>query len=403
VLIPLGTDRPSHRRAVVTPALIIINLLVFAILAGIDRGNPARFEAIHEFFWLRRGDLKPWAFFSYAFLHVNALHVGMNMVFLWVFGPSIEDRLGRVWFSLFYLAGAAAAGALHIAFEEAPVVGASGAVAAINGAFLVLFPLSNIRCLWLLGGSQTWVSAWWFIGFAIAIDLLLARWDGGIARLAHLGGYAFGGGLSFALLATGLLPQETYDAFAMVRQAQRRRAMREAVVSQQQEIARRLNPAERDPDQEALAAARAEVSRLAGTGDLAAAGRAYGALLERFPSAATALTTMSRRLQLDLGNHLFATGENRVAAAAYERFAGANPSDRESPKVLLLAAVICARRLHEKARAHAALAAIEGKLTDPDEQALAAQLRSELGMTHGPSAGPVIAAAQAGQSAPVSR
>src|SRR5690606_30503901 len=87
-------------------------------------------------------------FLSYQFLHASWLHLLGNMLFLYVFGNSVEDRLGRAAYLLFYLAGGVMAGVGHAWLEAAPVLGASGAVAGVTGAFLALFPLSNITVVY---------------------------------------------------------------------------------------------------------------------------------------------------------------------------------------------------------------------------------------------------------------
>ncbi len=433
MIIPLSTDRPSHRSAVVTPALVGLNVAIFLLGALLEQTQPALFQRLYEPLVLARGGVEAgwrggvadagtladiagrwWTFFTYAFLHAGVLHIVFNMVFLWVFGPPVEDRFGRVGFLAFYLVGAAASGALHIAFEPTGVVGASGAIAAVTGAFLIMFPRTRVRCFFLLGGGMGWMSATWLIGFAIVFDLVArgVGYGGGVARLAHLGGYAFGAAVAFTLLATRVLSSESYDVFTMVRQARRRRELREAMAAAERErgvvggggageVAIRpqksragwasaggRGSASSDggeqvhPEQEALALARAEVSRLAASGDLGGATKAYGAMLERFaparPVSSSDAGTMSRRVQLEIGNHAFATGEHALAATAYERFAMAYPEDRETPKLLVLTALICGRHLGDKARGRAALERITARLEDPAEDALALQLAGEL-------------------------
>src|SRR5690606_10854959 len=121
------------------------------------------------------------------------LHVLGNMLILWVFGTSVEDRLTRWWFLAFYLVGGAAAGAAHALLESSPALGASGAVAAVTGAAIVLFPRSNVKCIvffFIIGIFN--IPAWIFIAFAIAKDIFFAGLGGGnVAYFAHLGGYAY--------------------------------------------------------------------------------------------------------------------------------------------------------------------------------------------------------------------
>lgn len=366
---------------IITPVLLGLNLLVFACMTGLERVNPDAYVRVLHALWLNPGDLQPWGFITSCFVHGGWLHIGFNMLFLWVFGPPMEDRLGRIGFSTYYLLGGVAACALHVAFDRSPVVGASGAIAAVTGGFVILFPGTQIRCLWLLGLSQSWVSAPWFVGFAVVLDFILTQFGGhtGIAHLAHLGGYAFGAGVSFGLLATGILPREEYDVFAMLRQAHRRRVIREAVSEREREVARRLDPRE-GPNAEAdraLAEARAEVSRRAAARDWDAATGAYADLLERFSRAPRAQTTLTRDAQLEIGNRLFTASRDQLAAEAYERFVGAFAADPEAPRVMLMLALVCVRRLGDRPRGRRALEQIGSRLSDPDERALADALRAE--------------------------
>ena len=138
------------------------------------------------------------------FLHGGWLHLIGNMVFLWVFGDNVEAVLGHIGYLIFYLGGGLAASAAHIFFNPnsaIPSVGASGAIAAVLGAYIVMFPRSQIRTLifWGLGGTITRVSAFFFLGIWFITQLLsgvLSVGDtaqtGGVAFWAHIGGFVFG-------------------------------------------------------------------------------------------------------------------------------------------------------------------------------------------------------------------
>src|SRR5262249_20133954 len=146
---------------------------------------------------------RPWTLVTHAFLHAGWLHLLGNMVFLWVFGPNVEDRFTRIGVLIFYLVGGAAAGGAHALLEASPALGAGGAIAAVTGAYIVLFPRTLIKCivfLIIIGIFQ--IPAWIFIVLAIAKDMV---WVGlptdNVARFAHLGGYAFG--MMVSLFLTG--------------------------------------------------------------------------------------------------------------------------------------------------------------------------------------------------------
>lgn len=391
MLIPYGTDRPLHRATVVTWAFIGLCVAVFAVqlLAGqLSDGGRDRFEMLLA---LRAQGFRWWMPVTYAFLHASWWHLGGNMLFLWVFGPSIEDRFGRLGFAAFYLVGAAISGGVQIALEPNGVIGASGAIAACTGAYLIMFPRATVKAFSLIFvlGPVT-LPAWWFIGFSVLWDLLAqgSGRDSGVAHLAHLSGYAYGAAVSLALLWTKVLPREPYDVFGMARQLYRRQQLKSAVTGQQRELERRMerarNPAangrhaEDAARTERIASARAEVSRLIATGDLAGAGEAYKRLAESEPAAA-GLTTLSRRNQYELANHFFTTGDHAGAVYAYERFLEAYPRDPEAPQIRLLLGRINARYLNDPVRAKALLNEAMSELHDQSAKDMAKRELEALG------------------------
>ena len=133
------------------------------------------------------------ALISSMFLHAGWLHLGGNMLFLWIFGNNIEDRMGAVPYIVFYLLSGFAAAAAHIAVQPdstVPVVGASGAVAGVMGAYLVLFPNVKIRTLFLFLLLRD-ISAKWLLGFWFVFQFFTSP-DEGVAWVAHVGGFIFG-------------------------------------------------------------------------------------------------------------------------------------------------------------------------------------------------------------------
>lgn len=224
-MIPLNTDRPLKNPSVVTPALIVINLLV--ALGFAVAGDQA--DDLWKQLELRPSDPRLWQFVTYQFLHAGMLHLLGNMLFLWVFGQSVEDRLGRAAFVAFYLTGGVLAGIAHVLTEPvAGVVGASGAIAAVTGAFLALFPYTRIRILWIflvIGVFE--IPSLWFLGFSFARDVISQfRGDGGVAYSAHVAGNLFGCAVGLGLLSLRLLPREPYDLFTLVSHWYRRRRFR---------------------------------------------------------------------------------------------------------------------------------------------------------------------------------
>ena len=129
------------------------------------------------------------------FLHGGLLHLGGNMLFLWIFGNNIEDRLGHVRYLIFYVAAGVVATLAHIAVQPAstvPVVGASGAIAGVMGAYLVWFPKARVTTLFVFfiilfrQVQARWVLAIWFF------SQFLVNPNEGVAWVAHVGGFVFG-------------------------------------------------------------------------------------------------------------------------------------------------------------------------------------------------------------------
>lgn len=147
--------------------------------------------------------LPDWAnLVTYAFLHADWMHLLSNMLFLWVFGDNIEDAFGHFKFLIFYLACAVLAALAHLLFNldgNGPLIGASGAVAGVMGAYILLYPHARVfvlaRIVWLIPLP---VPAFWMLGFWIATQLFFVVMgsDEPVAWWAHLGGFAAGLGLA---------------------------------------------------------------------------------------------------------------------------------------------------------------------------------------------------------------
>lgn len=388
MLIPFGTDRPLRRPTVVTYWLIGLNVAVFAGGAILRRLNPELFESLRSMLWLDPRGFHWWGLFSYQFLHAGFWHVFFNMLFLYVFGGNVEDKFGRLKFLLFYLIGGASAGGAHMLFEKAPVVGASGAIAAVTGAYMVLFPRTMVRVISLIIVIGTFhIPAWWLILAAIVKDLFMQGMGGGtgVAFAAHLGGYAFGITLSLALLAFKVVPREPFDLFSIGKQAYRRREFREltsagrspwrsdaaGAAAEQARTGRNARlKAERE---KRVAELRGEIARLLASERMGEAASAYLRLLEEDCEA-----TLSRDAQAAVGNHLHASGQWHHAAAVYELFLKRYPRDREADAIRLLLAVINARYLNDPIKAKSLLSEVRGTAVGQVQRELVETLTREL-------------------------
>jgi rhomboid family protein len=150
------------------------------------------------------------------FLHGSVLHIAGNLLFLWVFGNNVEDVFGKVAFALFYVVGGVVATLTHVALNlesTVPVVGASGAIAAIMGAYLVLFPQAKVRtAIFFFLILIVNIRAFWVLGFWFALQFFTSP-EEGVAWAAHVGGFLFGVvvALVFRMFRQPQVPQPSWS------------------------------------------------------------------------------------------------------------------------------------------------------------------------------------------------
>jgi membrane associated rhomboid family serine protease len=217
-VIPLYDNVPTRRFPVVTVALIALNFAVFfyelklsTSLLGLDghavdtfffRAGLVPYEIAHRVD-IPPADLTPWwaTAFTAMFVHGGWLHIIFNMLFLWIFGNNVEDTMGRLRFLIFYLVCGLAAAGLQVAIDvnsQVPTIGASGAIAGVLGAYIVLFPrarvLSVIPIFFFL--PMIYVPAWIMLGVWFGLQLVQGYASIGgqtdVAFFAHIGGFAAG-------------------------------------------------------------------------------------------------------------------------------------------------------------------------------------------------------------------
>jgi rhomboid family protein len=173
---------------------------------------PARFVKLVANRGLNLHVLSP--FLSSMFMHGGFMHFAGNMLFLWIFGDNVEDRMGHVGYLLFYLAGGLAAGATHVFVNPAsviPTVGASGAIAAVMGAYMVLYPGSRIESalIFFIFVRIISVPAVLWLGLWFVFQVLSGSSDprhadqGGVAFFAHIGGFVFGAAIGLLFKVRG--------------------------------------------------------------------------------------------------------------------------------------------------------------------------------------------------------
>jgi len=253
-VIPIRDVNPTSRRAVVTLGIIVANVVIFLLWQPTFAQN----SEVRSFFFFYCHAVVPWevthqtnlahggaaarraidadlgaavgpqagaalqqelqrrcpdknvnpSILVAMFLHGGWLHIGGNMLFLWIFGNNVEDRLGRLLFLVFYLLGGLAATGLQLAFDPnaaVPNLGASGAIAAILGSYIVMFPRARVYTLVIFFfitavelPAALVLGAWFVLQLFSGVGSVSAHVTGGVAYWAHVGGFAFGAAITWA-------------------------------------------------------------------------------------------------------------------------------------------------------------------------------------------------------------
>jgi membrane associated rhomboid family serine protease len=200
-MIPLrDASRTPDRFPLVTVSLIAVNVLAFIWEVGSEDAAIIEWAVVPAELLRGHGWITP---LTAMFLHGGVMHIVSNMVFLAVFAPMVEDAMGRGKFLVFYLLGGLAATAAQIAMDPAssvPQLGASGAIAAVMGAFLVTYPGDRIKVLWFFGvfahvsqvPAFVLIGLWLISQMANQMGAVVEADAGGIAYAAHVGGAFFG-------------------------------------------------------------------------------------------------------------------------------------------------------------------------------------------------------------------
>ena len=363
-------------------AIIAANVIVFVI----ERRNPAL-----DIQWaLNPRDPHLTGYLSYMWLHANVGHLVMNMLFLYIFGNNVNDRMGHVGYLGFFLAGGVFAGVGHAITQSLPVVGASGAVAAVTGAYLVLFPRSSITVIYLLFFIGTIeIPSMWFVAFFFVKDVVLnfSAEPTGTAHMAHVSGTLFGFGVCFALLSVQLLPRDQFDVVALVQRWNKRRQYRD-MVSRGYDPFGYIPPnvargepdanAPPDPAMQKIQDLRAEISEAVAHHNHPRAALLFLELKRLDPQ-----QVLSRQAQLEVANQLASQQLYREAAEAYEQFVKHYSNFEQIEQVELMLGLIYARYLeaHEPAREYLlrAMARLHGERETSMARAELARIEALLG------------------------
>ena len=399
---PFRTDRPLDATPYVNYTLILLNVLVFFAtfqqIAAADawmwqfseamktaeewaRVNQT-LQELHPVtgFYLQPDNPKVYQFFTCMFLHADIFHLLGNMLFLWVFGNNVEDRLGKVGYLFFYLAAGVFASIGHLLTSEAAVLGASGAIAGVTGMFLALFPHTRITIAYFfffIGMFE--VPAMLIVMFYFLKDLLFwgSAFGGNVAYTAHLAGNLAGFTVGMTLLLTRILPREPYDLMSMWAHRRRREQFRKLSRQGYKPWEGKGLPGQQGgpitEQDRAVLEMREQFSAAMAAHDPAKAAQLYRDMVQKHGP-----QTLSQTNQFDLANQLFAEQDHALAAQTYQNLLAAYPRHPDRGKAQLMLGLLYARYLNRPDDAKPLLQEASQRL-DGDEAAVARQVLGEVG------------------------
>ena len=374
-MIPLGTDAPQRRTPLMNYFLITTCVVIYLIShRATSPAHPYGLAHGWARFMLNPRHLELVQFITYIFLHANFMHILGNMIFLWVFGNQVNDRLGHLAYLFFFLAGGILAGCGQVlsSVHGNPTLGASGSIAAVAGLFLVLCPLVNIR-VWFFVVVFDVASYWFVLAQIFLFDVYGAfvRNDD-VAHWAHLTGYLTGFVTGMVILLLRLVPRDHYDLLSLLNRARRRAAYR-------QMVSRGYNPFNKpvppppgvtkirgpvtvaDP---AMTELLNKVQQHRREHNMPAAAAAYRELTAKFPAA-----RLPGDAQLDVANQLMVEKDFKLAAGAYESALSSSGSGTRNDEIKQILGLIYARYLGNPQRALELFESILDHIHDPQRRA----------------------------------
>ena len=366
--------------------LIAANIVIFllSMQLAIDprtRQTGLGLRPWAEPFMLISSSPNTWQFVTYAFLHGGLMHIIGNMFFLYMFGNNVNDKLGNIGYLCFYLGGAVFSGIGYSLLSSNPILGASGAVAAVTGAYLVLFPNTLITVVyWFFFIGTVEIRALWFILLKLIFwdNVLAADPAQNIAYNAHLAGYAFGIFCLLGLLAVGLIEGNYNDLWSMIKQWNRRRHFRDAVadgydpyrgnLGRKSVSARVTDSPKATAEQQAIIDLRSRISKAMSDRNAPQAAALYGELVEKDPS-----QILPRQLQLDVANQLMSEGKWQPSADAYQKFLAQYGNYEYAEQVHLMLGLLYCRYLNRPQEALEHLKKAEEHLSDEGQKTMCQQ------------------------------
>ncbi len=387
LILPIRTESEIRRTPLANYVLITLNFLLY--FAFDEQFAGPQMAALSDEYLTFHSDAPRFhEFLTYQFVHASAMHVLGNLIFLWVFGNSVNSKMGNWAYTLFYLAGGvfAAWGYAALKQESFHLVGASGAIAAITTAYLALFPRSKVTVLiWLIFIHMVNVSAMIVIGLKIIVwDNIVGPMLSGpgdmVAYQAHLSGYLFGFVAAMAMLLMRALPRDQFDMLALWKRWNQRREFASAMATpgaaqraQFGAVARTaaVDPARQKAEDQRLdriSDLRTEIAAALERGQRAEAASLFERLFADDPK-----QCLPERQQLEVGREFYQTDRHRQAAAAFERLLECYPRSTEASEVGLLLGIIYARDLRQYDMADRHLTSVCRTLRDENRRSQAMQ------------------------------
>lgn len=385
-MLPIATNiKPKHvpymNYFLITANIIIFFLSMHPVLDPRTGKTVLGLRTWTDSFLLFTSHPSIWQFVTYAFLHGSLMHIVGNMFFLHLFGNNVNDKLGHIGYLCFYLAGAVFSGIGYTLISSNPILGASGAVAAVTGAYLVLFPKTLVTVVyWFIFIDTIDIRAMYFIAFKLIFwdNILAADPNQNIAYNAHLAGYAFGILTILGLLSAGLLERNYTDLWSLIRQWNRRRKFRDTVSDgynpYQGKPARKTVPSKVQntstvsPQQLEIMELRSRISGSMNNRNTSQAAAEYLKLLE-----IDASQVLPQQLQLDIANQLMSEGKWQPSADAYQKFLAQYPRYEHAEQVHLMLGLLYSRYLEHPAEAIEHLNIAKDKLSDPGQKTMCQQ------------------------------
>jgi len=204
VIFPIGDDNiEGGHKPIVSYGLIVINIIIFLIQLNVGEDIIYQYASVPK--EITHGD-NLFTLITSMFLHGGIMHIVGNMLFLWIFGDNIEAIIGSGLFLLFYVLGGLFASWAHIFSDPQsviPTIGASGAISAVMGAYMVMFPKSRVKLIFIIFFKKFHIPAFLFLifwfGQQIFSGISTVTEGGGVAWWAHIGGFVFGIAIGFIL------------------------------------------------------------------------------------------------------------------------------------------------------------------------------------------------------------